>query len=168
MFTITPAVLQRGLFSPGEKDETGEELSLNPSYYSHHISVHHVCVYACVHVLINMTRNISRKASISSVFFIPAVLCEPQITVISKMDWIMLGKNWYVFGRGSGFLEQSKKLKRLQTCKLCFTGLRCGVKHIRVIHSVCYWQFEEAELFAVFVQLIKYLISCPHVWSVVN
>lgn len=44
-----------------------------------------------------------------------------------------------LFGRGLGFLVQSEKLKRLQICKPCFTGLRCGVKHIWVNHSVCYW-----------------------------
>lgn len=41
VFTINPAVVREGLFSPGEKDETGEELPLSP----HIIHTIFMCMY---------------------------------------------------------------------------------------------------------------------------
>lgn len=46
MFTINPAVVREGLFSSGEKDETGVELSLNLHIiHTIFMCIMSVCVY---------------------------------------------------------------------------------------------------------------------------
>lgn len=53
-------MVREGLFSPGEKDETGEELPFN-----HHIIqtmlMHIICVSVRLHVFLNMMLHISHE-----------------------------------------------------------------------------------------------------------
>lgn len=64
-------VVREGLFSPGEKDETGEELPLSP----HIIHTIFMRVSTCVHVFLNMMLRICyEREHIIPIFHTPFAL----------------------------------------------------------------------------------------------
>lgn len=171
MFTINPAVVREGLFSPEEKDETGKELPLNP-HIIHTIFMCITCVSVCVHVFLNMILQISyeREHIISYFSCMLCLVSAKSFVMWHELCWTKLKHDF-----STGVRQQREKQKYCDYgCKKVLWGqtkteynfhlLRETILSILLVNRggwVIPLTFQPR-------LEIRYSISCPQICSVVN